>query len=315
MIRRLFPRAVHLVGVLLGVSLVVYMMLELLPGDPAEVIIASSTNPTDAAVEELREQLRLNDPLPVRYFAWMGNALQGDLGQSYRTGQEITSMIGERIGVTMLLIIYTEIIALAIAVPLAVRSAQRRDSTFDRVGTAFTFGLQSIPNFVLILLLMLLFAVQLGWLPATGYRPISDGFTAHLRTMIIPALALAGTLIPVYVRVLRNDMIRTLQEDYILMARAQGLPPTSIVFKTALRPSLPTLVTVIGLNIGTLVGGTVIVELISGLPGVGTLIYTAITNRDYLVVQGAVLIVATAYVTMNFVVDILYTMLDPRVKL
>jgi peptide/nickel transport system permease protein len=307
-------RLAHLAGVLLGVSFLVYVLLDLLPGDTAEVIVASSSNPTEGAVEEIRRQLGLDQPLLVRYFQWLGDALTGNLGVSFRTGQQVVDAIGERLPVTLELLVLAEVISLAIAIPLAVAAAKRRDTTFDRGTAVVTFGLQSIPNFVVALVMIVVFSVTLGWLPAIGYVPIEEGLGANLESLIIPAVALASGLVPLYTRVLRNEMIRVLQEDFILVARAQGLTSRTVLFRYALKPSLPTLVTVVGINIGTLIGGTIIIELICGLPGVGTLLYSGINNRDYVLVQGVILFVAAAYVVANFLVDMFYTFLDPRVS-
>ncbi|WP_403022246.1 ABC transporter permease [Salinibacterium sp. GXW1014] len=307
-------RAVHLLVVLLGVSFLVYLLLDLLPGDTAEVLVASSSNPTPGAVEEIRKELGLDQPFMVRYVQWLGNAITGDLGVSFRTGQPVTEAIGERLPVTIQLLIMAEIISLAIAVPLAVAAARRRDQAFDRVVSVFTFTLQSIPNFVVSLVLIVIFAVTLNWLPAIGFVPLQEDVLGNIRSLLIPSIALASALVPLYMRVLRNEMIRTLQEDYILVARSVGLTQRSVLFRYALKPSLPTLVTVVGINIGTLIGGTLLIELISGLPGIGTLIYSGINNRDYVLVQGLILFIACAYVLANFIVDMIYPLLDPRVR-
>lgn len=312
--RTIALRAVHLGLVLLGVSFLVYLLLDLLPGDTAEVLVASSDNPTPGAVEEIRRQMGLDQPFIVRYLQWLGDALTGDLGSSFRTGQPVTEAIGERLPVTIQLLIMAEVISLAIAVPLAVAAARRRDRLFDRIVAVVTFTLQSIPNFVVALVLIVIFAVTLNLLPAIGFVPLSEGLWLNLRSLIIPSLALAAGLVPLYTRVLRNEMIRTLQEDYILVARSIGLPTRAVLMRYALKPSLPTLVTVVGINIGTLIGGTLLIELISGLPGIGTLIYSGINNRDYVLVQGLILFIACAYVLANFIVDMIYPLLDPRVR-
>lgn len=312
--RILGVRLLHLLMVLLGVSFLVFMLLDLMPGDPAEIIVASSANPSPEAYEEIRRALGLDQPLLLRYVQWIGGVVTGDLGVSFRTGQAISDAIAERLPVTIELLILAEIVSLGISVPLAVAAARRRDTAFDKVTSVFVFGLQSTPSFVVALVLIVVLAVQLGIFPAIGFVPLSEGIVENLRSLAIPTLALAANLVPVYTRVLRNEMIRTLQEDFILMARAVGLKSRTVLFKYALKPSLPTLVTVVGINIGTLVGGTIIIELISGLPGIGTLLYSGINNRDYVMVQGIILFVAAAYVLANFVVDMLYTILDPRVR-
>lgn len=313
-LRLMGVRLLHLASVLLGVSFLVYLLLDLMPGDTAEVLVASSADPSPEMVAEVRASLGLDQPFFQRYVEWLGNALSGDLGQSLRTGQDITAAIAERLPVTLEIMLIAEVLSLAIAVPVAVAAARRRDSLFDRVTSTLVFGLQSTPNFVVALVLIVVFAVTLQWVPAIGFVPLSEGLGANLASVIVPSCALAAGLVPLYVRVLRNEMIRTLQEDYILLGRAVGLKTRTIITRYALKPSLPTLVTVVGINIGTLLGGTLVIELISGLPGIGTLVYSALNNRDYVMVQGVILFVAAAYVVTNFIVDVLYTFLDPRVS-
>ncbi len=314
LVTRVGSRLLYLIAVLLGASFLVYLLLDLLPGDPAEVLVGATGNTTEGAVEEIRAQLGLDQPLLVRYFGWLGGVVTGDFGTSFRTGQPVLTEIMDRLPVTIQLVLAAELISLLIAVPLAIAAARRRDTLFDRGVAVFTFGLQSTPNFVVALVLIVILSVQLKLLPAIGYVPMDVDPWGNFRSILIPSLALSAALIPLYTRVLRNEMIRTLQEDFILVARAGGLSHRTILFRYALRPSLPTLVTVVGINIGTLIGGTLIVELISGLPGIGTLLYTGINNRDYILVQGIVLFIATAYVVLNFLVDLLYTALDPRVR-
>lgn len=307
-------RLAHLVGVLFGVTFLVYLLLDMLPGDPAEVIVASSDNPTPEAVAALRHEMGLDHPLIVRYLHWLGDLFHGDLGQSYRTGQSVLSLVSGRLPATLELLVLAEVVSLAVAIPLATIAASKRDSLFDRIVAVVTFGLQSLPSFMVAILLIFSLAVQLKLLPAIGFVPLSDGIGASLKSLTIPTLSLASGLVPVYLRILRTEMVRTLQEDFILLGRAVGLSPFTILTRYALKPSLPTLITVVGVNIGFLVGGTVVIEQICGLPGVGTLLFTSITNRDYVVVQGLILLIASTYVVANFLVDVFYTILDPRVR-
>jgi len=307
-------RAAHLVGVLLGVTFLVFVLLDLLPGDTAEVIAASSDSPSPEMVAQIRADLGLDNSLLVRYFDWLGSAFQGDFGQSYRTGQTVVEAVGNRLPVTLQLLLMVEVLSLAVAIPLATIAASRRDSWLDKTLAFFAFGLQSMPNFMVAVLLVFFFAVQFHLLPAIGYVPLSEGVFASIKSLIIPTLALSATLIPVYLRILRTEMVRTLQEDFILLARTQGLRPFTILTRYALKPSLPTLVTVVGVNIGHLVGGTVVIESISGLSGVGSLLLSGINNRDYVLVQGLIVLIAATYVFANFLVDTFYTVLDPRVR-
>lgn len=307
-------RLLHLATVLLGVSLAVFGMMYLLPGDPAEIIVANSANPNPGAVEEVRRTLGLDKPPHVRFVEWVGGALTGDLGDSYRTNRSVADAIEARLPITLQLALMAQLVSLAVSIPLAIRAARKRDTWFDRAVLTFSFGLQCTPDFVVALILILVFAVNLSLFPAIGYVPISEGLLPNLQSLTLPAIALAAALIPIYTRVLRNEMIRTLQEDFILMARASGLKPRTIVFSYALKPSLPTLVTVVGISIGGLIGGTLIIESIAGLPGIGTLLFDAINSRDYIMVQGIILLIAVVYVVANFLVDLLYITLDPRVK-
>lgn len=307
-------RLAHLIGVLLGVTFFVYILMDVLPGDTAEVIVASGDSPSAEAVEAIRQELGLDKPLIERYFAWLFGLFQGDLGTSYRTGEAVLSAVADRMPVTLQLLLMAEVVSLAVAIPLATIAANRRDSWLDKVIAVFTFGIQSLPNFMVAVLLVFFLAVQLKVLPAIGYVPLSEGVWASIKSLTIPTLALSSGLIAVYLRILRSEMVRTLQEDYILLARSVGLSSFTILTRYALKPSLPTLITVVGVNIGHLVGGTIVIELISGLPGVGTLLFSSINSRDYVMVQGIILLIATTYVVANFLVDMFYTMLDPRVR-
>jgi len=305
-------RLLYLLPVLLAVSLLTFLIASLLPGDLAYVILGDQATPEK--VEALRHDMGLDQPVWWRYLGWLGHVLQGDLGRSFRTGQTVLQAVAERLPVSFELMLLAEIGALAIGIPLAVACAVKSGSAFDRFVTGSAFGMLSVPAFLSAILLIYLFAVQLHWLPATGYVPFSEDPIGNLRCFVLPALTLALGEWPVLMRVLRSDMIATLQEDYIAMARAKGLKPSRILLVHALKPSSLTLVTVTGINIGRLLGGTVIVEQIFALPGIGRLLVGAITTRDLIILQGVVLVVAFGYVLMNFIVDMLYAVLDPRIR-
>jgi peptide/nickel transport system permease protein len=240
--------------------------------------------------------------------------LQGDFGRSFRTGQTVLQAVTERLPVSIELMLLAEIIGLAIGVPLAIACAVRAGSDFDRLMTGTAFGMLSVPAFLSAILLIYLFAVQLRWLPATGYIPFEEDPIGNLRCFVLPALTLALAEWPGIMRVLRSDMIATLQEDYIAMAKAKGLKPARILFVHALKPSSLTLVTITGINIGRLIGGALIVETIFALPGLGRLLIAAIYTRDLIILQGVVLFVACGFVLMNFIVDMFYAVLDPRIR-
>ena len=305
-------RLVYLIPVLIAVSLLTFLIASLLPGDLAYVILGDQATPEKVAA--LRHDMGLDQPIWWRYLSWFWHVLQGDFGRSFRTGQTVLQAVTERLPVSLELMVLAELGALAIGVPLAIACAVRSGGAFDRFMTGSAFGMLSVPAFLSGILLIYLFAVELRWLPATGYLPFEEDPIGNLRCFVLPALTLALGEWPVLMRVLRSDMIATLQEDYIAMARAKGLKPSRILLVHALKPSSLTLVTVTGINIGRLIGGTVIVESIFALPGIGRLLLGAIYTRDLIILQGVVLVVASGYVLMNFVVDMLYAVLDPRLR-
>src|SRR6202453_364289 len=305
-------RLVYLVPVLVAVSLLTFLIASLLPGDLAYVILGDQATPEKVAA--LRHDMGLDHPIWWRYISWLGHVLEGDFGRSFRTGQTVLQAVAERLPVSFELMLLAELGALVIGIPLAIACAVRSGGAFDRFMTGSAFAMLSVPAFLSAILLIYLFAVELRWLPATGYVPFVEDPVGNLRCFVLPALTLALGEWPVLMRVLRSDMITTLQEDYIAMARAKGLKPSRILLVHALKPSSLTLVTVTGINIGRLIGGTVIVESIFALPGIGRLLIGAIYTRDVVILQGVVLVVACGYVLMNFIVDTLYAVLDPRIR-
>jgi peptide/nickel transport system permease protein len=305
-------RLLYLVPVLVAVSLLTFLIASLLPGDLAYVILGDQATPDKVAA--LRHDMGLDQPILWRYLSWLGHVLQGDFGRSFRTGQTVLQVVSERLPVSLELMFLAELAALAIGIPLAIACAVRSGSAFDRFMTGTAFSMLSVPAFLGAILLIYLFAVELRWLPATGYVPFGEDSIGNLRCFVLPALTLALGEWPVLMRVLRSDMIATLQEDYIAMARAKGLKPSRILLVHALKPSSLTLITVTGINIGRLIGGTVIVESIFALPGIGRVLLGAIYTRDLIILQGVVLFVALGYVLMNFIVDMLYAVLDPRIR-
>ncbi|MBR0731223.1 ABC transporter permease [Bradyrhizobium japonicum] len=305
-------RLLAILPVLLAVSLLTFLIASLLPGDLAYVILGDQATPENVAA--LRRDMGLDQPLWWRYLSWLGHVLQGDLGRSFRTGQTVLQAVAERIPVSLELMLMAEFIGLLIGVPLAIACAARAGGAFDRFMTGSAFAMLSMPSFLMAILLIYLFAVELRWLPATGYVPFTEEPLSNLRFFVLPALTLALAEWPGIMRVLRSDMIATLQEDYIALAKAKGLKPARILFVHALKPSSLTLVTVTGINIGRLLGGTLIVESIFALPGIGRLLVGAIYTRDLVILQGVVLLVASGFVIVNFIVDMLYAVLDPRIR-
>ena len=303
-----------MLATLLIVSFLTFLLTSLLPGDPAVQILGADNANDEVSIETVRQQLRLDDPLLERYGAWLQNVATGDLGRSFRTNQQVADAIRERLPVTLEIGGLAVLIALAFAIPLGTLSAFRAGSRADRLVTGASFGLLALPPFMVAILLILVFAVTLGWLPATGWVRFTTDPLDNLRHAILPALSLAVGEMAVYTRLLRADMITTLQQDSITMARAKGIPTKRILFRHALRPSSFSLMTVVGLQVATIIGGAVIIETLFALPGVGRLLVDSILQRDLIMVQGCALVIAIAFVVINFIVDILYTFLDPRIR-
>ncbi len=306
-------RLPSLIATLLAVSILTFLMTSLLPGDPALQILGAE-NATPEAIAAVRSELNLDDPLPVRYLHWIGDALTGDFGRSYRTNEPVSQAIIERLPVTAEIGILAIVIALAIAIPVGMLSAYRAGTRTDKVISSTSFGLLAVPNFMVAILLILVFAVWLGVLPATGWVNFTDNPVQNLRSALLPALSLAVAEMAVYTRLLRTDMIATLQQDFVTMARVKGVSNRRILFRHALRPSSFSLLTVAGVQVGAIIGGSVVIETLFAVPGVGRLLLEAVLVRDLLMVQGVALVIAVSYVVVNFTVDILYSYLDPRIS-
>lgn len=305
-------KLLHVIPVLLLVTLATFLLTSLLPGDPARTIAGPAA--TEEQVEFVREDLNLDRPFVVRYGQWLGGVATGDLGRSHRTGQPVLEAILQRLPVSISLMALSQLLSFLMAVPLGIIGAYRARGWFDRASTSFSYGMISVPHFVLAVVLIYVVALQLGWLPASGYTSMAAGPWPWLRSLLLPAVALAGSQVAIYHRLLRSDMLATLQQDYVLMAKAKGLPTWFILLRHALRPSSFSLVTMAGINIGRLIGGAVIIEVLFALPGIGQLTVQALYNRDYLLLQGVVLFTAVAYIVINTIVDLLYARLDPRVS-
>lgn len=305
-------RVVRLVAVLVAVTAASFAMINLLPGDTVTTILGQ--NATEEQRAEAREELNLDDPLPIRYLRWVGDAVTGDLGESYRTRQPVAEALQERIWVTLELVLLSQLIALAVAVPMAVIGAIRPGSWLDRVLSAVQLGFLATPSYLVALGLMAVFAVNLGWFRTTGYTPFTENPFDNLKSLLLPALALATEQVAIYARVLRTDLIATFDQDYIWHARAKGNSTTSIVVRHALRPSSIGLVTITGVSVGRMIGGTVLIESIFALPGLGRFTIDAINNRDFMALQGAVVVLTVGFVLVNFAVDILHGIIDPRIR-
>ena len=314
--RLLAARVVRLLTVLLAVSTLSFLLLNFLPGDPTLAILGPAAG-DPAAHAQLRQELHLNESVPQRYAHWLGRVAHGDLGESYSTNQSVSSAIGQRLPLTLELMILAELLALALAVPLGVFAARRPNGWFDRVSGASTFALVALPSFMLGVLLVYLFAVKWSIFPATGlgtWFHIGNGVVGTPASLTLPIVTLAAGQLAVFARLLRSEMVATLRADFILAARSRGASPTRILFFHALRQSSFSLVTVLGITVAGLVGGTIIVEQLFALPGMGSLLVQSILKRDYLVVQGCVVLISAAFVLINFFVDLLYAILDPRIR-
>jgi peptide/nickel transport system permease protein len=313
-VRYLGQKVLQLALVLLLVTFLTFLLLNLLPGGPETA--ALGVGATDEQIAEFRAEQNLDDPLLSRYVQWLGGVAHGDFGDSPITNQPVSELLRDRLPPTLQLMLYSTVLALIVAVPLGILTAYKADTFFDKASNTLAFGLLSLPNFILAVLLIFLFGGQgmLDWLPSSTYVDFSEDVQEHFRHMVLPAVALAAGQIAVYMRLLRTDMIATLQEDFIGVARAKGMPTRRILLRHALRPSSFSLLTVAAITVGQLIGGTIVIERIFAIPGLGSLIVESIFTRDYLVVQGAIVIVAVGFVLVNFLVDVLYAVLDPRIR-
>jgi peptide/nickel transport system permease protein len=304
-------KLLHLIPTLLIVTFVTFALLNLLPGDVTLELLGSDATPS--AIARARAELHLDDPLMVRYLRWLGQALQGNLGRSFVTGEPVMTALARSLPVSIELMALSLLLSLSLAVPAGLLAAYRAGQFIDKLLSALAALLLSAPSFMLGLVLMFFLALTLKWLPAVGYVPLSEGILGNLRSFAIPVLTLALVEWPVFMRILRSDAIFTLQQDYVLLAKAKGLRNAHILFRHVLKPSSFTLITVAGLTIATLIGGALVVETIFALPGVGRLLIGSINSRDFMMVQGAVAVIAVGFVLVNFAIDTLYSVLDPRV--
>jgi peptide/nickel transport system permease protein len=305
-------KLLRFVLVILAVTAITFLMVNLLPGDAAYMIGGEGASLAD--VQIIRENLGLDRHIVARYISWIEQLAQGDLGKSYLTREPVLDAILARLPVTLELLVISQLLALLLALPAGIISAYHSGSPVDRVINTSGFATIAIPSFVMALLAIYLFSVKLRWLPATGYIPFNENPWGNLKSFVLPSVSIALIEWVVLMRVLRSDMITTLRQDYILMARAKGLPPWKILMMHALRPSSFTLITVLGIQVGRLLGEAVIIETMFALPGMGRLLITAIYARDYLMIQGCVLVITVGYVAVNSIVDMLYSLLDPRIR-
>ena len=300
------------IPVMLIVAFMVFGLLYLAPGDPAAVIAGDQATP--AQVQAIRISLGLDKPFLTRFGTWLWQILHGNLGKSIFTGLPVTTMIAQRLEPTLSLMVLSTLIAIVVAIPLGVLAAARQGSWIDRAVMALAVFGFSTPVFVVGYLLAWVFALKLGWLPVQGFHPISDGFWRFLRGLILPSVALGLIYIALIARITRATMLEVLGQDYIRTARAKGMGMTRILFVHALKNAAVPIVTVIGSGVALLIGGAVVTESVFAIPGLGRLTTDAILQRDYPVIQGVVLLFSFTYVAVNLIVDLLYTLFDPRIR-
>jgi peptide/nickel transport system permease protein len=312
MLAFLARRCLIAIPTVIMISMLVFGLQHLLPGDPILVMAGEERDPE--VIEALREKYRLNDPIPVQYLAWIGNAVQGDLGISLRTRQPVLELIAEKLPVTLQLATMALIVAVAIGVPAGVISAYYKGTWIDWIANLVALSGLSVPNFWLGIMLILLVSVRLGWLPASGYQPFSEDPLRSIQTMLMPAFVLGTALAATLMRHTRSAMLGVLRSDYVRTARAKGLRERAVVIRHALRNALVPVVTVTTLLFGELLAGAVLTEQIFTIPGFGKLVVDAVFNRDYAVVQGIVLCTGVAFVALNILADALYRVLNPRMR-
>ena len=312
MLHFLVKRLGAIIPTLIFVSMLIFGLQQLLPGDPAIAMAGEDHDPD--AIAYLRAKFHLDDPLPVRYGYWLKGVLQGDLGDSVRIQRPVTELIAEKLPVTLELATLAMIIALGIGVTAGVVSAVYKDTAWDYAANLFALWGISMPNFWLGILLILLFAVHLGWLPASGYVSPFEDPKANLESMIMPAFVLGNAFAAVLMRHTRSAMLQVLSSDYVRTARAKGLPQRSVVLRHALRNALTPVITLGALQLGELLSGAVLTEQVFSIPGFGKLVVDAVFNRDYSVVQGVVLFTATVYIALNLLADIAYFLANPKMR-
>jgi peptide/nickel transport system permease protein len=305
-------RLASILPTLFFVTVLIFGLQQLLPGDPAIILAGEDQDPN--VVAYLRHKMHLDQPLPVQYYHWLANLLQGDLGESLRIQKPVTELILEKLPVTAQLASMAILIALVIGITAGVISAVKKDTAWDYAANVFALWGLSTPNFWLGILLILLFAVQLGWLPASGYVSPFEDLKGNLQAMIMPAFVLGNAFAAVLMRHTRSAMLQVLSSDYVRTARAKGLNERVVILKHALRNALTPVITLGALGFGELLGGTVLTESVFSIPGFGKLIVDAVFNRDYAVVQGVVLITATTYIMLNLLADLAYFLVNPRMR-
>ncbi len=305
-------RILQVLPTLLLVSILVFGLQQLMPGDPALVLAGEERDPL--VLQQIRAELWLDRPIPVQYLHWIGGVLQGDLGYSWRIRQPVLQLVAQKLPVTMQLGLMAFVISVSIGIPAGILSAVKRNTRWDYIANGIGLAGLSTPNFWLGIMLILLVSVRLGWLPPSGYVSLWEDWRMSLATTIMPAFVLGNAIAAVLMRHTRSAMLTAMDQDYVRTARAKGLNETVVVLKHALRNALVPVITLGALELGTLLSGAVLTEQVFSIPGFGKLIVDAVFNRDYPVVQGVVLITATIYIMLNLLADVLYVVINPRLR-
>jgi len=308
----LLHRALAIIPVMLVVATVSFVLIRLAPGDPASVLAGPDATTEDLA--QLRTALGMDQPLPVQLVKWYGRLAQGDLGQSIFLRRPVVQAVVERLEPTLLLTLWGTLLAILIGVPAGIVSARYHNTGVDQSFMALALLGLSIPNFLLGLLMILVFGVWLGWLPVSGYVPLDEGVWLNVRSLLMPAVSLGLVQSALVARITRSSMLDVLREQYILSGRAKGLSERAVIYKHALKNAIIPTLTVIGITVALLIGGAVVIETVFNIPGVGRLIISAVLRRDYPVVQGVVLLIAVTYTVINLLVDLAYLVIDPRIR-
>lgn len=332
---KVLERILATIPIMFGVAIVVFMFIRLTPGDPVDIMLGDSGTVTTGEMEQLRSEFHLDEPLHIQLWLFLKDAVRGDLGYSYVLKLPVTTLIAERLPATIELALGALFFSLIIAIPVGILSAVRQNSLIDRLSMGISFLGISMPGFWLGIILILFFSVRLGWLPVqgridfdaqlqevTGFYVLDsiitrnkEALVSSLKHLVLPSIALGAAVTAIVARVLRSSMLETLRSDYVTLARSKGAPESSVVMKHALRNALIPTVTVVGLQVGILLGGNMIIETVFSWPGLGSMVVDAIFNRDFPLVQGSVMIYAFIFVMANLIVDLLYTYLNPKITL
>jgi peptide/nickel transport system permease protein len=310
----LLARVALLVPVLFGVSVVTFALIRLVPGDPVAVVLGPDSRARPEDIAAIRAAFGLDEPPPLQYVRWMGHVLRGDLGTSFRSGRSLTEELALRLPVTVELTVLAAMLGLVPALLVGTLAAVRRNSAADYIATVTTLVGVSVPNFLLATLLVLAFSVWLRWLPPIGYVELNGDPLGNLRTMLLPSLSLGLPFAAIMMRITRSSILEVLGQDHVRVARAKGLPSSRVLGRHVLPNAAIPVITVAGIQIARLLSGAVIVETIFGLPGIGRYVFEAIGTRDYPVVQGVTLVVALVFVLVSLIVDVLYALVDPRLR-